>query len=80
MIFIEISNEVSQQRRCQFTDEYLELINGKAKSEESKEYLKLEGGSGTIKAYREIFESFNLSDMRFEFDDSIFKVTINYAR
>ena len=80
MIFIEISNEVSQQRRCQFTDEYLELINGKAKSEESKEYLKLEGGSGTIKAYREIFESFNISDMRFEFDDSIFKVTINYAR
>lgn len=80
MIFVEISNEISQQRRYQFTEEYLKIINSKAKSEESKEYLKLEGGSGTIKAYREVFESFKSSDINFEFNDKTFKVVINYAK
>lgn len=80
MVFVEIANEISEQRRYQFTSEYISLINHKAKSEESKEYLKLEGGSGTIKAYREIFDSFKQSDINFEFKENIFKVTINYAK
>lgn len=71
-ISIEIINKLTDSRLQDLDVSQLERINEKARSERNSILVKSEGGSGTIKAYREITNSVPRSDVTFDVRESCF--------
>lgn len=76
---LDISNKLSAGKLISLNDVLINRINEKARSERSSILVKSEGGSGTVKAYREITNSTPNADVTFLIQGDEFIARIQYA-
>ena len=76
---IEVTNKLSEERLSLFDEAVIATINGSARNEQNAIMTRSEGGSGTVKAYREIVNNFPKSDVEFLLRQDDFVARITYV-
>ncbi|MBT9513438.1 MAG: hypothetical protein IV104_13955 [Acidovorax sp.] len=76
---IEVTNKLSEERLSLFDETVIAALNSSARNEQNAIMTRSEGGSGTVKAYREIVNNFPKSDVEFLLRQDDFVARITYV-
>ncbi|MNZ49833.1 hypothetical protein D3C78_676110 [compost metagenome] len=75
---MEIYNEISDSRDAEITQEFIDSKNALLSSKDALELLRLEGGTGLVKAFHHLKSASNGFDLRVRKGDKIFTSEVTY--